>query len=127
MKNTLYKIGIFAFVLSLTLTSCTKDTQNKLIGEWRLIPIDPSYIGKDHTWEFTSDGLLIVRELGLVVSEGKYTVSATLLETKLITTEMTNNFNYYEAEWTIIELKRNTMYIVNDKDGGLYNREFERD
>jgi hypothetical protein len=61
-----------------------------------------------------------------VISEGKYSVEAKFLETRLTTSEMTNNYNYYEAEWWIVDLKRNTLYIVNDKDGGLYNREFER-
>ena len=79
------------------------------------------------TWEFTNDGQLIVRRQGTTISEGKYTVQATFLDTKLTTSEMTHNFNYYEAEWTIIQLKRNTLYINNDKDGGLYTREFERD
>lgn len=92
-----------------------------------MIPLFDLNSTENETWEFTSDGALIVRRGGSLISQGKYTVEAGFLDTKLTTSEMTHNFNYYEAEWVIIELKRNTLYINNDKDGGLYTREFERD
>ena len=126
MKNFIYSFGLLSIVLVLTLTSCTQDTINKLQGEWSMIPVFDVNDTLTETWEFTNDNRLIVRRDGTVISEGKYSVEAKFTETRLTTSEMTHNFNYYEAEWWIVELKRNTMMIVNDKDGGLYTREFER-
>ncbi len=127
MKKIFYSIGILSVVLVLSLTSCKQDTMNKLQGEWRMIPTFDLANTQQETWEFTNDGALIVRRGGTIITSGKYTVQANFLDTKLVTTEMLHNFNYYEAEWYIIELKRTTLYINNDKDGGLYTREFERD
>ncbi len=126
MKNFIYSFGLLSIVLVLTLTSCTQDTINKLQGEWTMIPVYDVNDTMVETWEFTSDNRLIVRRDGQEVSSGKYAVEAKFTETRLTTSEMLHNFNYYEAEWWIVDLKRNTMMIVNDKDGGLYTREFER-
>ncbi len=128
MKNIFYSVGVLSIVFVLSLTSCSTDTVNKLQGEWTMIPVFDVNETVTETWEFTVDGRIIVRRDGTVVTEGKYSVEAKFTETRLITTGMTdvNNFNFYDAEWWIIELKSNTLYIVNDKDGGLYNREFER-
>lgn len=128
MKNIVYSVGILSIVLGLSLTSCTQDTVNKLQGEWLLVPIHDPADTLHETWEFTNDNRVIVRRDGSEVTHGEYSVKATFTETRLITTGMTevNNFNYYDAEWWIVELKANKLYIVNDKDGGLYNKEFER-
>lgn len=126
MKNFIYSFGLLSMVLILGLTSCTQDTINKLQGEWTMIPVYDVNDTMVETWEFTNDNRLIVRRDGQEVSSGKYAVEAKFTETRLTTSEMLHNFNYYEAEWWIIDLKRNTMMLVNDKDGGLYTREFER-
>lgn len=126
MKNILSSLGILSIVLGLCLTSCTQDTVNKLQGEWQMIPVFDIQDTLAETWEFTNDNRLIVRRGGTEVTSGKYSVTAKFTETRLITTEMLHNFNYYEAEWWIVDLKANTLTIVNDKDGGLYTREFER-
>jgi len=128
MKNIVYYFGILSIVLALTFTSCTQDAVNKLQGEWKMIPVFDINDTIVETWEFTNDNRIIVRRDGTVVTEGKYSVEAKFTETRLITTGMTdvNNFNYYDAEWWIVDLKSTTLSIVNDKDGGLYTREFER-
>jgi hypothetical protein len=126
MKKIVYSLSVLSIVLVITLTSCTTDTVNKLQGEWAMIPVFDINDTIVETWEFTNDNRLIVRRDGTVVTEGKYSVEAKFTETRLITTEMLHNFNYYEAEWWIVDLKSNTLTIVNDKDGGLYTREFER-
>lgn len=128
MKNIIYSIGLLALILGLSLTSCTTDTINKLQGEWILVPIHDMKDTVVETWEFTNDNRVIVRWDGVEVTHGEYSVEAKFLETRLTTTGMAdvNNFNYYDAEWWIVELKAQKLYIVNDKDGGLYNREFER-
>ncbi len=130
MKNIFYSVGLLSIILGFSLTSCTTDTVNKLQGEWRLVPIHDVADTLNETWEFTNDSRLIVRQNGAqgvaIISEGKYSVEAKFPETRLTTSEMTNNYNFYEAEWWIVELKAGKLYIVNDKDGGLYNREFER-
>lgn len=126
MKNFIYSFGLLSVVLVITLTSCTQDTVNKLQGEWTMIPVYDVNDTMVETWEFTNDNRLIVRRDGLEVSSGKYSVEAKFTETRLTTSEMLHNFNYYEAEWWIVDLKSTTMMIVNDKDGGLYTREFER-
>ncbi len=128
MKNSLYSIGIVLIVLSLTLTSCTQDTINKLQGKWTVIPIGDINTTDVETWEFTSDGVLLVTNTSSTYGNqsGKYVVEAGFLDTKLTISEFPNQYNFYNAEWKIIDLKNNTLYINNDKEGGLYTKEFER-
>ncbi|MCG3167621.1 MAG: hypothetical protein POELPBGB_03415 [Bacteroidia bacterium] len=128
MKKLVYSVGLLSIVLAFTLSSCTQDTINKLQGEWTMIPVYDVNDTMVETWEFTNDNRIIVRRDGTEITHGEYSVEAKFLETRLITTGMTdvNNYNFYDAEWWIVDLKRNTMMIVNDKDGGLYTREFER-
>lgn len=128
MKNFLHPFGIFTIILCLSLTSCTKDTINKLQGEWKVIPVDDINTNYIETWEFTSDGQVIVKNSNPAYGNftGKYEVVAGFLDTKLTISEFPNQLNFYNADWKIIDLKRNTLYINNDKDGGLYTKEFER-
>ncbi len=128
MKNIFYSVGLLAIVLGLSLTSCTTDTINKLQGVWTVVQIPEPGTSYVETWEFTNDGRLLVKNSNPAYGdkEGKYSVEAKFLETRLTITDFPNQNNFYNAEWWIVELKRNTLYIVHDKDGGLYNREFER-
>jgi hypothetical protein len=127
MKNVFYSFVLLS-VLSITLTSCTQDAINKLQGEWTVINISDPNSDYVERWEFKNDDVLVITSTdpGKGNSTGKYAVTANFLDTKFTVSDLSNQYNYYNADWTIIELKRNTMYIVNDKDGGLFNRELER-
>ncbi len=128
MRNYFYPVIILSIVLGLSLSSCSKDTQNKLQGTWTVIQIPAPNTTDVETWEFTSDGVLNITNTNPAYGDhsGKYVVESGFLETKLTISELANQYNYYNAEWQIVELKRSTLYINNDKDGGLYTKEFER-
>ena len=128
MKNIFYSLGILSIILCLTLTSCKQDTINKLQGEWIVIHVPDPNSTFVETWNFTVDGQLQITNSNPTYGNhtGKYEITAGFLDTKLTISELPNQYNFYNAEWKIIELKRNTLYMNHDKDGGLFTKEFER-
>ncbi len=128
MKNIIYSLSLLSIVLMLTLTSCSQDAINKLQGEWIVIHVPDNNSTFIETWNFTVDGKLLITNTNPTYGShnGTYNVEATFLDTKLIISDFPNQYNFYNADWSIIELKGNALYINHDKEGGLFTKEFER-
>lgn len=121
--------AIILIAISLMLSACTGTTMNKLQGKWVVVNIyDPNSPDVEE-WEFTNDGQIHVTNTNPTYGNhsGKYKVEAGFLETRLYVSDFPNQYNFYNADWWIVELKNKKLYIVHDKDGGLYNKEFERE
>ncbi len=133
--NKLLKYSVFAiaFLLVSGISSCQKQTLNRLQGSWTRIPVDDPFTDEVETWEF-ADGDFIIYFDGAKDSpyeRGTYTLNATFFETTLdLQPTIDKTFmRHYTGEWQVYEITANHMTLLHfiEDDHGMTMREFERD
>ncbi len=136
---------MFLGLISLTTSSCKKQTLSKLEGSWALVPIgNPSLLGDDGTvqagwdvWEFSAGTLSISPEGGAVMYTTNYTVSDVFIESYLIVKDLARlgitiskedldkkrEFDQYNTKYTIVKITGSRLTLFSQKAGGI-QREF---
>lgn len=130
-----YTVFASAFLLVSGISSCQKQTLNRLQGSWTRIPVEDPFTKVVETWEFTEGDFIIYEdgEKDAPNVAGTYTLNATFFETTLDlepTFDNTKVFTkHYSGEWQVYEITSKHMTLLHfiEEDHGLTMREFERD
>lgn len=130
-----YTVFASALILMLGISSCQKQTLNRLQGSWTKIPVENPFTQEVETWEFTDGDFIIYLDGNKDAPEviGTYTLNATFFETTLdlqVKVDNTSVFTkHYTGEWQVYEITASHMTLLHfiEDDHGLSMREFERD
>lgn len=124
-----YSVLVCTMVAFFGITSCQKQTLNKLDGSWTRIPVETPFTQQIEVWEF-KDGDFTIYQDEEIFEQGTYTLNATFLETTLdIQPTLDATFiKHYTGEWQVYEITRNHMTLLHfiEDDHGMSMREFER-
>ena len=119
-KNNL----IFFIMILLSILSCSKSKQKKLIGTWELIPMNSVDTGSVTTWTFYDNNSLIISKTSDTISYD----TATYQFTEKFFKYYIDIYGYdiYSDGYYFIEKINNNILILQMEHPNYYRREFTK-
>ncbi len=111
---------------------CEKKQEQRLLGEWEMIPLSEAYVGKEIVWTFYDSGVLTQTISGdsITVDTAGYSFSVNFVgKEELIITDL--DVLIYDGKYSISELSESILIInriakSNGITGGAFMwREFQ--
>jgi hypothetical protein len=117
---------ILLIVVAISFSTCAKETQQKMVGKWKLHHSTPqSYV---EYWTFTETDVNRVFEYTdttIIQNSGSYQVKTSKKFSISGSGSTTVGVEYFKGDWTIKSIDSQGMVIHRQTDGLIYN-EFEK-
>jgi hypothetical protein len=124
MKHLFKYIALFVIVISIS--SCAKETQQKLVGKWKMYVV-PAKVYNE-IWTFTDTDVSRAYEYPdstVVMQRGVYEMNGSKGFTISGANSTMVGVEYFKGDWTIKDIDALGMVIFRQDIGTVYN-EFEK-
>ncbi|MEY3187231.1 MAG: hypothetical protein RL675_1057 [Bacteroidota bacterium] len=109
-------------VVAVSLSNCAKETQQKMVGKWKLyLPSPKPY---EEIWTFTETDVtrtLVYPDTSIIENSGAYEVRSASKFTISGAGSTMKGVEYFKGDWSIKSLDSKGMIIHRHVDGLIYN------